>query len=42
MTKEQAKELIYDICPNGNDCHFTCEHCFRFKELLKYDYSEEF
>lgn len=42
MTIEQAKELIYDICPHGNDCNFSCEHCLRFKELLKCDYPEEF
>lgn len=30
MTIEQFKELIYDICPNGNDCNFPCEHCQRF------------
>lgn len=42
MTIEQAKELIYDICSNGNDCYFPCEHCPTFKELLKCDYPEEF
>ena len=42
MTIEQAKELIYDICSNWNDCNFPCEHCPEFKKLLKCDYLEEF
>jgi len=41
MTKEQADELIKDVCIHANDCPYNCHTCPEWIKLSKYDYPED-
>ena len=34
MTRQEAKKHIKDFCIHANDCHYGCDTCPRFIELM--------